>query len=556
MLGEILMTRPSVLTTSIAEVAESTPSSLRTDTPVVSPDIVWTALRLFNMYRLVIAGLLAVLSVTSRLPQVFVQVDQHLLTWSAGAYFFIAISLQILIEQRTLSLYTMRNVQVLIDIAALVLFMHASGGAAGGFGILLLVAIAGACLVASWRSAVAFAALATLAVLVETLLGSLYSGYATVSYTSAGLLGAAIFATAILASTLSEKIRRSEALALEQAAELEQLSRLNEHIVQRMRSGIVVLDADLSVVMLNESARRLLGVTGETLALLDQPLRHAYDDWRRLGENRKTPLRLKDSQEVLVSFTQLGHGAAGDTLAFVEDSAETQQRAQQIKLASLGRLTASIAHEIRNPLSAISHAAQLLAESSALGQGDARLAQIVVEHARRVNEIVKNVMMIGRREIAVSESFALREWFDKFQAELCERHDLQPSSILCEWLALDLVVRMDQSQLHQVLWNLCENGLRYSVKAPRLRFVFGVQRPTGRAFIDIIDTGPGMTDDVAAQIFEPFFTAEPTGTGLGLYIARELCEGNQAALTLHSHDDTGCRFRILFAHPHRQQLSA
>lgn len=531
----------------------------KTRTPVVSVNV-WTALRLFNLYRIVIAGLFVLLGTIGRLPPTFAQVDRLLLTWSACLYLVFAIVLQVVIERRMLPFYAMRNLLVLVDIAALMVFMHASGGAAGGFGILLVVAIAGACLVAAWKAAVGFAAIASLAVLGETIIGSLYFGYSAVSYTQAGLLGAALFATAILASTLSEQARHSEALAAAQAIALEQLSRLNDHVVQRMRSGIVVLGREQSIVLLNEAARHLLKAHDDGDARqapgLDEPLLKAYQEWRTRGENRKTPLKLANNADVIVSFTELGEGAAGDTLVFLEDAAEMQQRAQQIKLASLGRLTASIAHEIRNPLGAISHAAQLLSESPDLNRSDLRFAQIVVEHAARMNEIIKNVMMIGRREVAVSESFALHDWLEKFLAELRDRHALAAPALACDWLEPDLTVRMDRSQLHQVLWNLCENGLRYSTRDPRLRFVCGTQADSGRPFIDIIDAGPGMTDDVAEQIFEPFFTGEQSGTGLGLYIARELCEANQAALTLQAHSADGCRFRLLFAHPDRQQLNA
>ncbi len=536
----------------------------RQRSPAAISSNVWIALRFFNLYRLVIAGLFALLGALGKLPPTFTQVDLRLLTWSASVYLVGAIGLQTFIERRQLPFYVLRNALVLLDIAALTLFMHASGGAAGGFGILLVVAIAGACLVAAWRAAVAFAALASLAVLAETIFGSLYADYSTVSYTQAGLLGAALFATAILASTLAEQARRSEALAAERAIALEQLSRLNDHIVQRMRSGIVVLRTDLSIVLINESARLLLARASTRVSAgletaevpLDDALQQAYQEWGARGENRKTPLKLANGTEVIVSFTQLGEAAAGDTLVFIEDAAETQQRAQQIKLASLGRLTASIAHEIRNPLSAMSHAGQLLSESPELNQGDLRLAQIVVEHAGRMNEIIKNVMMIGRRDVALSESFALGAWLEDFIAELSERLALEPEAMVVEAFDPKLTVRMDRSQLHQVLWNLCENALRYSTRAPQLRFVCDTQRDNGRPFIDVIDTGPGMTNEVAEQIFEPFFTGEPTGTGLGLYIARELCEANQAALSLQAHGPLGCCFRILFAHPDRQQLSA
>ena len=117
------------------------------------------------------------------------------------------------------------------------------------------------------------------------------------------------------------------------------------------------------------------------------------------------------------------------------------------------------------------------------------------------------------------------------------------------------MVRMDKSQLHQVLWNLCENALRYSTRKPLLAFVCGRQAGSARPTLDLVDQGPGMSDDVAEQVFEPFYTGESSGTGLGLYIARELCESNQASLILVSHDTRGCRFRINFAHPERQQLT-
>ncbi len=518
---------------------------------------VWKALRYFNLYRLVIAGLFALLGALRRLPPTFTQFDVHLLTGSAAIYLLAAIGLQIVIERRWARSNVVRNSQIVIDIAALTLFMHASGGAAGGFGILLVVAVAGACLVAAWRSSLIFAALASLAVLIETVLGSFYLDYAAASYTQAGLLGAALFATAVLASVLAEQTRRSEALAEERAVALEQMSQLNEHIVHRMRSGIVVFDTDLQPVLVNAAAARLVGDDGTKSASrgtsIEGVLAAAYHEWQARGENSKAPCTLDSGASVMVSFTQLGRETGGNILAFVEDAAEMQQRAQQLKLASLGRLTASIAHEIRNPLSAISHAAQLLYESPALDDGDRRLTQIINDHAGRMNEIIKNVMMIGRREIAITESFALKPWLETFIAELKERRGLTDLELSITHLAQEIIVRMDRSQLHQVLWNLCENALRYSQRDPKLRFVCGVALDSGKPYLDLTDTGSGMTAAVAEQVFEPFFTGEATGTGLGLFIARELCEANQASLILAEHA-AGCRFRIVFAHPERQQL--
>lgn len=521
----------------------------------------WRALRYFNLYRLIIAGLFAVLSGLGRLPPNLTKFDEQRILWTSVVYLALATIFHLCVERRLPGLVVLRNAQVVLDIVALTLLMHASGGVAGGFGILLVIAIAGACLLASARAGVAFAALTTLAVLGETIFGVLHMKYPNASYTQAGLLGAALFGTAILASWLAEQARRSEALAAARARDLQALAELNEHIVQRMRSGIVVLDDTLRVVLINQAAARMLGVrgavNGRTLAEVSPALDGARHAWVARSENRKTPIELDGlGSQAIVSFTNLGVGVGENTLVFLEDAAETQQRAQQLKLASLGRLTASIAHEIRNPLGAISHAGQLLSESPELSREDRRLIEIIEEHSRRMNAIIKNVMMIGRRELAVAESFDLRPWLAAFIAELVDRRTLADGDVRCEWTEADIIVRMDRSQLHQVLWNLCENALRYSASAPLLRFVCGRDAATARPYIDVADSGHGMASAVAEHVFEPFFTNGGGGTGLGLYIARELCEANQATLALVAHGETGCTFRILFAHPDRQQLSA
>lgn len=515
---------------------------------------VWFALRLFNLYRLVVAGLFAVMGLRGSLPPGFASSDSGWLTSVALGYLAGAVLLQFAIERRFYRFDRLRNSLALLDVIALGLFMHASGGASGGYGLLLVVAVAGGCLVSGARTSIALAALASLVVLSETALGHWARDYPLSAYTQAGLLGAALFATALLSNTLAGQVRRSEALAAERAEAIARLSQLNEHIVQRMRAGIVVLGANRSLILVNAAARRMLG-EGDPV-VLDPLLMEAWREWRWKRENSKTPLRLSSGEDVLVAFSPLGRGEDGDTLLFLEDAAETQQRAQQIKLASLGRLTMSIAHEIRNPLGAISQAAQLLAETPALTAGDLRLAQIVVEQANRVNEIVKNVMSLGRRSNALTESFSLASALSRLSAELCARYQLPAATIVDETQDTDFTVRMDPGQFEQVLWNLCENGLRYSRHEPRLRFAYGIRRDIGRPFLDVMDSGPGMTAETATQAFEPFFTREREGTGLGLYLARELCEANQASLTLQAHGPEGCRFRILFAHPDRQLLSA
>jgi len=520
----------------------------------------WLVLRYFGLYRIVISGLFTVLAFFGKLPAKFTELDVHQFAATACTYLILAIVAQIAIEGRRASIRLQVYAQVLLDILALTVFMRATGGVAGGFGILLVVAIAGACLFVRLKAAIVFAAASTLMILLETILGIWHLDYPSASYTQAGLLGAVLFGTAVLASMLAEQARRSEALAAQRALDIENLSRLNEYIVRRMRSGIIVLNDAHQVVLVNEAALTMIAAddskSAERSVTMPSALSAAYKKWLSNEMNDKAPFELGNhGLEVVASFTHLGTDSRGGALVFLEDAAEMRQRAQQLKLASLGRLTGSIAHEIRNPLAAISHAGQLLSESPDLAEQDRRLTEIIGQHAGRVNQIIENVMTIGRRQLAVAESFELRPWLEQFITELKERRELGADDVRCEWLDNDIVVRMDTGQLHQVLWNLCENALRYSTTRPLLKFVCGRAAGSLRPYVDITDSGPGMSEKVAEQVFEPFYTGEATGTGLGLYIARELCEANQASLVLMEHDKTGCRFRINFAHPDRQQLT-
>ena len=518
----------------------------------------WRALWFFNWYRITIALLFSGLAFFRKLPPNFTEFDVQQFAIVAVTFLVAAIVSQVLLIFRWGNYRYQVYAAVLVDILFITLFIHASGGIAGGFGLLLVISVAGACLLIRGRLPILFAAIATIAVLIETSYGVQTQNYPLASYTPTGLLGAALFGSAFLASILADQARRSEALAAERAIDIENLSRLNEYIVQRMRSGIFVLGSANEIVHMNDAARAMVGVSPEinhtSLNEMSENIEKAYRQWLLDQTNSKAPISVGvQGQSVIASFTRLSNGG---TLVFLEDAAEMQQRAQQLKLASLGRLTASIAHEIRNPLGAISHAGQLLSESPEFTQEDRRLTEIIAENSTRMNRIIENVLSIGKRDTTIGESFRLVPWLVEFVKELSERRGYQRNEIQMLWEREDIVVQMDKSQLHQVIWNLSENALRYSQKLPLLHFECGIMEHSGRPYLDITDSGKGMSDEIAEQAFEPFYTGETKGTGLGLYLARELCESNQASLTLVSHDSLGCRFRIYFAHPNRQQLSA
>ena len=448
-------------------------------------------------------------------------------------------------------------VQVFVDIIAITLLMHASGGVTSGFGMLLLVAIAGGSVLMQGRIAILFAAIASLAILTQQIYVWITNPFPSNEYTHAGILGASLFATAYLVYTSARKIRASEALAAKREVDLANLSQLNEHIIQRMQSGILAIDAGNDVRLDNESARRLLGLEsrnirgriGRTVPKIAAFLK----SWR---EDKTTSSYLFEPEsgqtKLICSFAGIGEDAVDGALVFLEDAAALTQQAHHLKLASLGRMAASIAHEIRNPLGAISHAGQLLSESSHLDKSDQRLAEMIHENSIRMNTIIENVLQLGRGKPAEPEVLMVREWLDGFTRTFVESNKIKKNCLRVLVEPENLQIKMDPSQLHQIVWNLCENGLRHANGEPTIDLQAGISSGTQKPFLEIRDNGDGIPADDLQQIFEPFFTTRADGSGLGLYIARELCEGNQATLDYLPGGKRGACFRISFPDPRRK----
>jgi two-component system sensor histidine kinase PilS (NtrC family) len=238
-------------------------------------------------------------------------------------------------------------------------------------------------------------------------------------------------------------------------------------------------------------------------------------------------------------------------MIFLEDVSLMNARVQQSKLASLGRLSASIAHEIRNPVGAMSHAAQLLGESHALTDDDVRLTEIIQTHSSRVSHIIDNVLQLSRRDSSRPERLSLGDWLDDFAEEFESTHELQEGELAVADIPRDIEARMDRSHLRQVMWNLCDNAVKYASETGGIMVErqAGHTQGHGRPYIEVLDFGLGVEEAAADKIFEPFFTARSGGTGLGLYISRELCELNRATLVYLERPGGGSIFRIVFADP-------
>lgn len=518
--------------------------------------VTWKPLRLLTFYRVILAGLLTVLFFGIPESPALGNENPALFGLACIGYLAFSIVAGFTTRMRILRFELQSFIQILADIGAITLLMHASGGIGSGLGILLLIPVAAGSLLLPGRMAFLFAALATIAIMGEQAFRTLMAaGSGAAGYTQTGFLGLALFATAGLTYLLTRRIRVSEALARKRGVDIANLARLNAHIVQRLQAGIIVTDQSGGIRLINDRARALLdspdAAEGMKLSDISPELDRKMQAWRQTSSSEPSLLESgSGSSGILAHFNLLGTGDDLGALVFLEDMASMTRQARQIKLASLGRLTASIAHEIRNPLGAISHATQLLAESDALEAGDVRLTSIIKDHARRVNTVVENILQLSRPGATMPQRIHLKRWLEKFVEEFTHSGQCRPEQVEIEVAPENIEVYMDPSQLHQVVWNLCQNAIDHggSESTPaRIRCVGSLTGAANRPCLDIIDNGPGIDPEVADQIFEPFFTTRSTGTGLGLYIAREICESNQAQLGPGPDSQRGGCFRITFA---------
>lgn len=520
-------------------------------------------LRIYNYYRIVLGVSLLVIFIREIGERLLGTLNPDMFVLTVSSYIVVNVVFAaacLFLPARTLDRQLLGFFVVVADSLTLVLLMHFSEGVSSGIGALVIVSVAAGSILISGRIATVMPAVGTIAVLYEEFYLSLLPDTLPPDFFQAGLLGALYFGTSLFIQDVSRRLQSSEITALQRAAEIAALERLNRLIVQRMRTGIIVLDMDGEVSLINEAARTLLATDRDMVApALPGVLMDAWARWREDSSFRAEPFwPAPDTAQVRVSFSQLAGNAEGETLVFIEDNTELQQRAQQLKLAALGRLSASIAHEIRNPLGAISHAAQLLAESPSLEKPDQRLTDIIQTHSKRMNGVIENVLELSRRRQPAPQRMTVREWLKSFVDQFRETRET-PAVVEVKVLDESAIVNIDPSQLGQVLTNLVTNGLRYSEKETGtawIRLEAGVDPASERPFLNIIDRGPGIPEAQRQHLFEPFFTTEESGTGLGLYISRELCEANQVQLGYQALDPKGSCFRLNFPHPKRQPVAS
>lgn len=509
-------------------------------------------LRLYHLYRISVGLALVLLTSSDMHHELLNMVDAQLFRFGSWTYLAINVVLGVLLQQthRPLPLFAL----TLFDVSLLSTLFYAGGGISSGLAPLLVISVAIANSILRGRLGLLIAALASSGLIYLTFYLSLQHPAATSQYVQAGALGALCFAAALIIQALGRRLQQSESLARRHAADVADLQTLNALILQRMRTGILVLDPQQRVLLANPSSQGQLGesqLVTRPLAQSCPNLLERLHEWQANPALRPQTLQAFAEGPVLQpSFVPLRRKGERNLLIFLEDVSKVAQQAQQLKLASLGRLTAGIAHEIRNPLGAISHAAQLLQEAEELSAADRRLTQIILDQSRRMNLIVENILQLSRRRQAEPQLLDLRYWLHRFVGE--QRESLHGDSTLhLECASGSLQTRMDPQQLTQILTNLVQNGLRHSAqKHGRGQVWLRLFRDEQSQLpvLEIGDDGDGIPADQLGNLFEPFFTTESKGTGLGLYISRELCESNRARLD-HVPREGGACFRITFAHP-------
>lgn len=498
-------------------------------------DTYWRSLFFFNSYRAVVAVVLLAASLIFGDRLAFGSTNSALYQYFSAGYVLLSAVWFVLIASRR-HFHWQLGLEVGADIVIIVVLMYASGGISSGLGLLLLSALAAAGLISRGRLTLFYASLASIAVLIEQTAQVLMHSAQITQYVQAGFLSIGYFATAWVAYTLAKYLTATEQLAAQREIDLASMEEVNQLVIQDMDDGVLVVDENGVIRQYNARVEEMLGPLrrqrrNRLLKDYAPSLAQRLEEWRRNPVAGFNPAStIVQSEKVSARFVPVGLNRNVGAVIFLEDLTRIEAQARQMKLAALGRLTANIAHEIRNPLSAISHATELLQEEPAINDTVTRLLTIIRDNTLRLDRMINDVLKLNRGERAHREVFALGEFLQTFVEQFCQIEKL-PADVMTLELAADPKIAFDQSHLNQIMWNLCRNAVRHCRREKgSIRIAVDVIGGGDIVKLDVVDDGPGVPPAVRNQLFEPFFTTVNSGTGLGLYIAREICAANDATL--------------------------
>lgn len=499
------------------------------------------SIRYFNLYRLVVASVFAIFGNIIHFGQGAPQIFEA----AVVTYWLMAMLFAVLQVRGDRFAEKVLGFEVAVDIILLTLFMYASGGSRSGVPFLMMTFVAGAGLVGQGRMVLGAASFATCMVLAEQTWRYFDDQQDTVDFTREGLICIGFFFVALVANFLGRRALVNEALAMSRGRDLERQRHVNARIIQDMQDGVLVIAHDGVLRHANPKAEEWLGVSlqiGHGLAEQCPAL------FQTLHQHEQTFYAELTGKNLRLRYVEvIAESGASDHIVYLEDVDQLQAQAQQIKLAALGRLTANIAHEIRNPLSAVSHAGELMLEEKRQ-EVQARLLRIIHDNTARIERIVRDVMELGRRDRGTPEALDLLDFVRNAADEFSSSHGFPAN-----WISLQadagehahvLKIWFDRVHLYQIFANLVGNARRYcSGQAGAIRIELRALDER-RVQMSVADDGVGIREEDRVKLFEPFFTSDPKGTGLGLYTARELAEANGATLNLVD-SEIGAEFHLV-----------
>lgn len=516
----------------------------------------WKLLGFYSLYKLILASILIFANASPLSPLGSLNANQPLFDITVTGYLFVTIFNALLIYLQRPNFDLQLYLNILIDVLALLLLIYSSNSLTTSFSLLLIVPLFSINLLRPGQYSIFITALSIIGLLVIALIHNSDNLANTQDVFQTGLLSLFLLSCSWLASVWAKKANDAAALVKRRELDIANLSQLNQSILDELQSGILVVERYGSIKHMNTAAWEILGKPNSWRSLPLGQFAPELNKHLQIWLDNVCPkivrcdIRHQHSMELRVRFTQLGTHSKATTLIHIEDMSELRERLQDAKLASLGQLTANIAHEIRNPLGAISHSAQLLSESQNLDKVDTRMVQIIQRNSKRMNLTIESVLNLSRKKNPKQEPILLQTWLREFLDDFIMQTKLKQDQVKLFVSPADCVVSFDPAHLHQILWNLCRNAAKYArpndVHNLRLDVHAGLPDHSRDITLSVMDNGKGISTEQQQRLFEPFFTTSDTGTGLGLFMARELSLSNGASLDYLQLPRGGSCFRLVF----------
>ena len=459
------------------------------------------------------------------------------------SYFVLASAQFIVLKKSTAYLRLQLFLLFLFDVILLSILMFSRGGPTVEMSLLFIILVFCATLLLERRTSLFIMLTAVIIIVYQNFISSILGEVGLDGMGNSALLSSIFICIHWLGHMAKERFQLLESLAENQSYALHQLQHINRYILEQIETGYLVLDENFNLILANPAALNLLGLT-QISRTKTTPLERIYPEFyqvvtEHVGQHHaEFKFNSKKSNSYLsIEIKFLKTYDQRLSLLVMQDLQRINQQVQQLKLAALGQLSASIAHEIRNPLAAIVQANDLIQGST---MTDIQmLRELIVKQSTRINRIIEDTLGMVKSKKTEPIDLDLALWLPSFIKD--HLNDIRDQIVLN--IEGDAQVEFDPHQLQHVLINLIRNAVRHSKKAKQIQVELRVSQQNDVVWIDIIDEGEGVPHHQIVNLFQPFFTTEIDGTGLGLYLSRTFCEANQAKL-LYIERPKGACFRI------------